>query len=1003
MNPTPDLSSSLHHFYSPSTPSHYRASLHNQLLHHLSSPACHQAAEAYLSNPPSPIDPYLLHFYLHSLHLHPPSESLLPSVISLLITLHSTSTAPHLTRKASTLATQIAVPAWLQSPLRNPYPQTLQSLVNHAPTSPRNLACIATGATLATTLVELAAEPRHHVWKMQIRRLLVERLKQMGSDLVDVLEIAARMAGTPVLAHVKSDAIFALGRLGKLIPQVADPVRQVLMRCSGAADVQMVSALCELMGEGVRVGNLPEVEAHCAGLLEEAAMGERGGDEYCVILLGYTELVARRVISTGGRGERLLNGLMGLLKRARGGVFVRGLECWSEILEVYDEEEKFSEFVEMVVEVLSNECLKRCFWATNSSELSDLQDNDEPLDVNFNWDEMSGVVAEVVRDVEGYEAILFVEKRTAAEEWEVIERKDYIQRCIEVLMSCIYMDPRRIGGYVSMLLVRVWREKYRELALEIGVAKKNDIEDLATAAQIARSLGVVFQGDQTVTRLHFETTRPLMESEVWKKDKDLGVAFLRAFSIFCCAMREVSPQVAKSIISSTGPALSEFAITYQIPARLACAAALVVLSLHLARPEAFPLNEPPLSFNVIATSPHGIVSALGIASAVQWAIVPPRDRETGLPVTWEEGEWQNRQAALQMLWSSVFARFCAACNGNGMIVEERLDALEKGAGMIRMAAVRVSLAHGSLERTVFWRGFGKLACEECVRALQTLAQGLGAATPNQIDAEIRNRVHKVMGVIVGGLQQMLRVCRHETREMGIGHKVVSIVVEIARVQDNVGLAKAALRLVQEEIGNGKVELLKDGVELGCRCLSGGDVEVGVSAVGMLADALKMHWGLFWHADLVDNTGGPGREQSAGTGWKEVYVKSMEGIVGAVENRELGICRAGLLGLLRLDASRRLFAREEAFIGCFGKRVVLECLKCAGIVQGRESLWEEAVDVLWGIARSNWVKFREVIGEALGSDTEIEKASGGRGALGRWLQGVVNDYLWQERRKTGGGL
>lgn len=1002
MNSTADLASLLHHFYSPSTPPPYRASLHNQLLHHLATPTCHQAAEAYLSNPPDPIDPYLLHFYLHALHLHPPSASLLPSIVSLLIILHSTSTPPHLTRKAATLATQIAVPAWLQSPELNPYPQTLQSLVNHAPTSPKNLACIATGATLAATLVELAAEPRHHVWKIQIRRLLVERLKQMGSDLVAVLEVAARMAGTAVLAHVKSDAVYALGGLGKLIPQVADPVRQVLMRCSGVADVSMIGALCDLLSEGVRVGNLPDVEAHCAGLLEQAAMGERGGDEYCVILLGYSELVLRRVISKGKRGERLLNGLMGLLKRARGGVFVRGLECWSEILDLYEEVEENSEFVGKVVGVLSNECLERCFWVRNSAELSDLEDGEEPLEVDFNWEEMSGVVAEVVRDVEGFEGILFVEERVTAEEWEMIERKDYIQRCIEVLMSCVSISPEKVGGFVAELLIRIFHEKGEPLALENGTAKRDDLEDLATAAQIARGLGVIMKDNLNVTSALFETAWPLVKAGIWKKDKDLGVALLRALSILSRAVKEASPHVAQSVTSSAVPALSDFIITHQIPARLACAGALVILSLYLACPETFPLNEPPLSCSAFATSPHGIVSSLGIAAAIQWAIVPPRDGKTGLPVKWEEREWQNRQQALQMLWSSVFARFSAACNGNGMIAVERLDALEQGAGMVRTAAVRVSMGHG-LVSSVFWRGFGEVACEQCVKALQTLGQELGAATAGELDTQIRNQAHKVMGIVVGGLQQILRVCRQETKEMGIGRKVVSIVVEVARVEDNVGLAKAALRMVQEEIGNGEVRLLKDGVELGCRCLAGGEVEVGVSAVGMLVDALKMHWGLFWYVDLADNRGVNGRERSIGTGWNEVYIKSMEGIVGAVESRELAICRAGLLGLLRLEASRRLFQREEAFLGYVGRRVVLECLKCAGIVHGRESLWEEAVDVLWGIARGNWVRFREVIGEALGRDTEIEKATGGRGEFGRWVQAVVNDFLWEERRKTGGGL
>ncbi len=80
---------------------------------------------------------------------------------------------------------------------------------------------------------------------------------------------------------------------------------------------------------------------------------------------------------------------------------------------------------------------------------------------------------------------------------------------------------------------------------------------------------------------------------------------------------------------------------------------------------------------------------------------------------------------------------------------------------------------------------------------------------------------------------------------------------------------------------------------------------------------------------------------------------------AVRGTELGTCRAGLLSLETLNASRKLYKREASFRGCGAAEQAL--VAALGVLGGagdasRSSLGDEADAVIWGIASVDFASF-----------------------------------------------
>lgn len=844
----------------------------------------------------------------------------------------------------------------------------------------------------------MAASGGTREWSSTVRKSLVQRLRTMGSDLVDVLEVSARMAGANMLAYIRKDAVYAMGRLVKVVPAIRSAARSVLMRCGLGGDAVVVGVLCELLAEGVRREEMVDVVAHCASLLEEIALGERDDAPYVVTVLGYAELVGRRCVAFGEGGERVLNALMGVVKRVQGGVFVRGLETWMDVLEVLEEAEGTEELTEKVALALSTVCIERCVWRTNRA-LVELEGWEEGAKVEWDWGEMAGTVAEVLTDPLVFEGMLFVEEDAEVGEWETCTRRVYVAKCVEMLINCHLLSPTKTGAVVADFAVKVLRERGEAVAACIGDAVgREDVEDLTTGVQIALGLTSVYSEDSPRLQVFFEILWELTKAGMWRKEDKLGVILLRALVSSTRVLKAAPEAVLRTVSSSLLPTMQQALMTSNVDAKLASAAALVVLSLHRVCIRVVAVAGPPIRTEIITTTPHPAVAALGVAAMTQWAIIPPRDEKTKLPQRWNEEEWGSRQEAYRQACQAVFVQFFSACNTGDITAVAALETIARGAGLLRAAAACVSMAHGHTS-DAFWGGLGREACTHCIAALRKLSAKLGMTS---LVTSERQKVCDVMGNLVGGVEHVLRVCHRQTRERKLASETVSIVVDVARVQESVQLARAGLRLIREEIANGGVELLAGGIELATRCI-GGEVDIGVAAVGTLVEALKTHWVVFWPGDVA-GSGSPAStavRRASGDVAKEMYTRAIRGIVEAVCSMELAVCRSGLLGLQRLGAARRLFEREEGFRNCVGGRVVLECLRVAGLVGGRESLTEEAVDVLWGIARVDLKWFGGVVREVVGGGVEIEvlEVVKERGEFGKWIEGFVNDYLHAQLRKT----
>lgn len=827
----------------------------------------------------------------------------------------------------------------------------------------------------------------------------------MGSDLVAILEVAARMAGANMLAYIRTDAVYAMGRLVKVVPAVCPAARAVLMRCGGGSgsggDVLIIGVLSELLAEGVRRKEMDDIVAHSALLLEEIALGERDESPYIIAALGYAELVGRRCVAFGHGAERVLNALMGVVKRVKAGVFVKGMETWMDVLEVLEGSDGTEELVEKVVSALSMICIERCMWSTNSS-LAELEGGEDSTEIDWDWEIMAGTVAEVSKDPLVFEGMLFVEESTEVDEWETCTRRVYVAKCVETLVSCCVLSPVKVGGVVTEFAMTLLRERGEVVASGAGGSvRREDIEDLTTASQIALGLSSVDSEDSPRIQALFESLWKLTRAGIWKMEDNLGVLLLRAMVSSARVLKASSEDILRNVSSSLLPAMQQVLVANNVSAKLASAAALLVLSLHHVCAGVLAASGPPIQTEIMIATPHPAVTALGVAAMTQWAIVPPRD-EKKLPKRWSKEEWAARQEGYRQLCHAVFAQFFRACEAEDVEAGPALGAITWGAGLLRTAAGCVSAAHGNAS-DAFWGGLGGEACAHCLEALHRLSAKLGTAS---LDASGRQEVCDVMGNVVSGIEHVLRVCRRQTREGKLASETVSIVVEVARVQECVQLARAGLRLIREEFANGGVELLAGGVELATRCI-GGEVDIAVAAVGTLVEALKTHWVVFWPGDVV-GSGSPASIAMRGTNGgvaEEMYMRAIGGIVEAVCSMELSVCRSGLLGLQRLGAARRLFEREEGFRKCVGGRVVLECLRVAGLVGGRESLMEEAVDVLWGIAKVDLKGFGGVVREAAGGELEV----GGveelkeRVEFGKWVEEFVNDYLYAERRKAGAQL
>ena len=332
----------------------------------------------------------------------------------------------------------------------------------------------------------------------------------------------------------------------------------------------------------------------------------------------------------------------------------------------------------------------------------------------------------------------------------------------------------------------------------------------------------------------------------------------------------------------------------------------------------------------------------------------------------------------------MFGRFVKACGSGGAIGDaSAIQAIATGARLLKTMLASISSVQGSTG-DVLWQSVGKGMSLECLRALSSLRAQIHSDN-GKLDDETKRAVCGGMASVVGALASLFEACRRQigTDAVRFAGETVDIILDVARTEGNVRLGRAALNLIRDQLASGASQLLSPGIELSVQTLEQeAEQDVAVAAVGVITESLKGHWQEFWPADVVcKSLTAPGSDGfvAADVAHQQLYSQSIQGLVQAVRSADLSICRAGLLALQTLDAARRLYMRQAAFRNtAAAEAIMVECVRILGAYgdEGRESLGEESVQVVWGIAKVDLYMFYKVgvpgLIEKLGGVSQTQK-------------------------------
>ncbi|CDF37545.1 unnamed protein product [Chondrus crispus] len=265
--------------------------------------------------------------------------------------------------------------------------------------------------------------------------------------------------------------------------------------------------------------------------------------------------------------------------------------------------------------------------------------------------------------------------------------------------------------------------------------------------------------------------------------------------------------------------------------------------------------------------------------------------------------------------------------------------------------------------------------------------------------------------MLGAIESILAACSRQiaTDAPDLAANTIGEIVEFASAQRSTRLAHAALRLIREQLSIGSGLSPEPGIQLAKRTLEqGGEQNVCVAAVEVLIEALKQHWNDFWPSDAVHKQSSSPASITANQPLQRLYIFALQGVMKGLESVDLTICRTALLGLQSLDSSRKLYSRSAAFReNGAAKAVVTECMRVmgAGGDARRESLTEEAVEVIWGVVKFDMEGFfshmlPEVIKDLGGVNAEQVQSlvqafaeARERPGFSRRLAAFTNDYVF----------
>lgn len=474
----------------------------------------------------------------------------------------------------------------------------------------------------------------------------------------------------------------------------------------------------------------------------------------------------------------------------------------------------------------------------------------------------------------------------------------------------------------------------------------------------------------------------LTASGAWKVGR-IGVIALRALAIHSLTLTETKGAQRQSAMNSASELVkvARQALAAAPPGRITTAAAYMILCVYENGRDFLFVDAPPFGVDEIIPISIGASSyeqersgyaLLATSILVNWIIVPPKD-DHGLRIRWSTEEWTKRQNKLAEISTVLFSPLAQMAESSGNLLAPD--------GM----ALRVITREAALLKTVIWclhgiygRGVDAIwnACvRECVRRFITILNSL-AQQVSMVDTMVVERIKQDLTATVSGvLATIVRACFTCNRCASVenyspGREAVQAVLGLANHPSLTGIAQPVMRLMRDRLAAGEAEMLETGIDMATRCLqtlnssfenSGPDKnwkqiledDVYEMSVSVLTEALKRHWLAMWPSDTVPSDTEKSVENTdAG---KAVYFKALGGIVEALKSRQLAVCRAALLALEQLNASRRLYSRVEAFQQAgAGISIMTECLRIlgGGGDSGRESLSDDAVQVLWSVVNAD---------------------------------------------------
>ena len=811
------------------------------------------------------------------------------------------------------------------------------------------------------------------------RNTMMADLIAHRARLLDVLEIGARLRAPMFPSYVPQDAVRGLATLVKLAPNTASDVLLLLMRCAvdnftdTGADI--LAVMVDVLGARFPT-DCVNLAALLTSLLEALAMGQSVDDRYVSRLVLLTEVVVGRCVAASVAIDALLNAFMGVTTRCASTeppAFVACLDTWLLILDIFVENDVSQLLVNRVHMALSKLALDKCLCQSNAG-IAELEAEGFALARSLDWSDMPNLT-HIVEEPVAFSSMLF-QTSVHADSFEYCTREAYLEKCVEVLVAICIECERARADMAAFCATFISNAAAKLAAGERGPSLMADLSTvLSICISLIPMLGVKHRELLVVIC-------DVLTGGQWTDSELLGVCLLRsaASCVKFLKMGNVEDvrvlggrllDVSKQVVSCSAAAES-----------VKRAAAALGLSLHQFCGKILFVNQPPIDIKLIHNDSSPAISGLTLSSLVQWCLVPRRN-EKFLPEKWSPDEWNMRMKMCREMCMSIFV--------DVVVTSESIERIFRMATLFHTATKAVYGVQGNTPEAV-WQSFAKDTSANMTKFVEQLCQLMPS-----VNTELQSRIAHALCAILHAINSMLQTCRRQADTAIVGH-IIQHLLPVAQV--SVSLARATLILIREQLVIND-SLLVPGVDLASRVVQGSEQDAAIAGLGVITEALKVHWNLFW-----PNQG------SCSPQLNKCYGTAVNSLVHAVTQKELATTRVALLSFQSLHAARRVLSRKQAFRETWAVETVRQGVCIMGAEPGRESLFDEALDVVWGIAESNVSEFHAILAQIVGQwgmgDTgaNIIRMEGvqGRNAFSRWIRDVVNDIaVWKLNNSANGGV